>query len=341
MRVVTDLRQVSRPDASVVTIGKFDGVHTGHLAILQAAVQIREELRRSGGQGTRLVALSFDPLPSMFFAPDASLKLINTPSVRSALLLAAGVDLCVMQPFNAALANLSAAAFVDLITTHLHMKVLVIGKDFALGKNRQGTGPVLQRWGRAQGFEVRFIDDVRKEGYAVRSNTIRQLLQRGEVGRARDHLGRNHFVVGRVTQGVKLARKLGFPTANLTADATVCYPRNGVYATWIWLQDPFGFHASVTNLGFRPTFNGVEYRVETHLLDYPPHLPEDHLYGQQVAVSFEARLRPEIKFESVEALATQVQADIGAARSLLADREADGLVPCVVAKILQESTGFA
>ena len=335
MRIVTDLRRVVLPASSVVIIGKFDGVHMGHLAILQEAVQSREELRRSGALGTQLVALTFDPLPSMFFDPGGQLKLINSPPVRSSLLLAAGVDLCVMQTFNECLANLSASAFVDMIKTHLNMKVLVIGKDFALGKNRQGTGPMLQRWGQAQDFVVRFIGDVRKEGYVVRSNTIRQLLHRGEVGRAKDHLGRNHFVVGRVKPGVRLARKLGFPTANLTIDDTVCYPRNGVYATWIWLQDPFGIHASVTNLGFRPTFNGVEYRVETHLLDYPPDLTEDHLYGQRVAVSFAERLRPEIQFESVEALSVQVQQDIRAARSLLAHKEDDGLVPRIMEEILQ------
>ncbi len=339
MYVVTDLRSVVLPASSVVIIGKFDGVHIGHLAVLQKAVQMREELRRAGAPGARLVALSFDPLPSMFFDPGGSLKLINSPPVRSSLLLAAGADLCVMQTFDECLANLSATAFVDMIKTHLHMKVLVIGQDFALGKNRQGTGPMLQRWGRARDFEVRFVGDVRQEGYVVRSNTIRQLLHRGEVGRASDHLGRDHFVVGRVKSGVKLARKLGFPTANLTIDETVCYPRSGVYATWIWIQDPFGIHPSVTNLGFRPTFNGREYRLETHLLDYPPDISEDHLYGQRVAVSFAERLRPEIKFESVEELAAQVQSDIHAARRLLARKTDDGLVPRVMAEILQRDPG--
>ncbi len=335
MRVVTDIRKVILPNASVVIIGKFDGVHLGHLAILQEAMRIRTELRGSGVSGAQLVALSFDPLPTMFFNPAVQLKLLNPPPVRSSLLLTAGADLCVMQTFHESLANLSAAEFVALIKVHLNMKVLVIGNDFALGKDRQGTGALLQRWGRDQDFEVRFVGDVRREGYAVRSNTIRQLLHRGEVRRARDHLGRNHFVVGQVQPGVRLARKLGFPTANLTPDETICYPRNGVYATWIWLQDPFGMYASVTNLGCRPTFNGLEYRVETHLLEYPPNIPEDHLYGQRVVVSFEESLRSEIKFESVEALSGQVRKDMRMARSMLAGKESDGLTRRIVAEILQ------
>ena len=336
MPIIRDLQNLTLSASSVVIIGKFDGVHLGHQAILQKAVKIRKEMQRAGDAETQIVALSFDPLPTTFFNPEQDVKLINTPIARNLLLLDAGAEICVLQNFNQSLADLSATDFVTLIRRHLNMKALVIGKDFALGKSRRGTGPILQSWGQDQGFRVYIVGDVRKEGYAVRSNTIRQLLQRGEVKRVSNHLGRNHFVAGQVKTGVKLARKLGFPTANLSTDQRVCYPRNGVYATWTWIQDPFNIYASVTNLGFRPTFEGIEYRVETHILDYSPSIPKDHLYGQQVAVSFEKRLRPEKKFETVEELATQVQRDILMARSLLSEKEGDGLSDRTIKALLSE-----
>lgn len=332
---MTDLRELSFASSTVLTIGKFDGVHVGHQAILEEALQIRDQLRRTRDPESQFVVLTFDPLPSSFFNPEGAFKLINSPSVRSDLLLDAGADQCVVQTFDTKLANLDASEFVQLIKKHLNMKALVIGYDFALGKSRKGTGPMLQHWGEEQGFQVRVVEDVRREGYAVRSNTIRQLLERGEVSRARDHLGRSHFVVGQVKTGVRLARRLGFPTANLSSEDAVCFPQNGVYATWTWLTDPFGIYASVTNIGFRPTFEGVEFRVETHLLDYPEGISEDHLYGQRVAVSFEERLRPEIKFGSVEDLGAQVQVDIKDARKLLASNKGDGLSPNLVQSILQ------
>ena len=339
MHVVTDLQELSLPHPTVVTIGKFDGVHVGHQAILEEALRIKGQFHRAGEPDSKLVALTFNPLPSVFFSPESELKLINSPSVRSVLLQDAGADLCVMQTFDKRLANLDASEFVHLIRKHLNLKVLVIGKDFALGKSRQGTGNILRRWGEEQGFRVEVVGDVRREGYAVRSNTIRQLLQRGEVSRARDHLGRPHFVEGHVETGVRLARRLGFPTANISSNKSVCFPQNGVYATWTWIQDPFGIYSSVTNLGFRPTFNGLEYRVETHLLDYPTGISEDHLYGQRVAVSFEERLRPEIKFDSVEELAAQVQNDIRATRNILSAKDNDGLSPSFVKCMLQEEAG--
>lgn len=332
---VKSLAEVDLSCPSIVVIGKFDGVHLGHQAILERAIELRRTLHAAGEENIGIVALSFLPLPTVFFNPQENLKLLNAPADRCRLLQEAGADLCIIQEFNRTVAELSAAEFIQQIRRHLRMRALVMGEDFALGRHRQGTGSLLRKWGNEQDFLVEVVGDIRREGYAVRSHTIRQLLQRGEVLRARSHLGRDHFITGPVGTGVRLARKLGFPTANVEPPQDMCLPLDGVYATWTWLQDPFGRYASVTNLGYRPTFNGLEHRMETHLLDYPEGISEDHLYGQQIAVAFSKRLRDERKFESVEKLSAQVQCDIAAAGKALQQRW-DGISPDLARRLLLE-----
>lgn len=323
MKIISSLRNLNLTQPAVVAIGKFDGVHIGHQAILQAALAEKVAQQQQGFAEAVVVALSFHPLPSMFFNPQGNLKLLTAPQERHRLMKQAGADIGVLLTFDAQTASLSAEEFIELLLSHLNMTAMVMGQDFALGHNRVGTGEVLQAWGPQKGFRVSVVEDVRCEGYVIRSHTIRELLGRGDVRRAALHLGRTHFISGRVVEGVKLARRLGFPTANLETRTDRGYPLGGVYATRTWISEPFGVYDSVTNLGYRPTFNGTEYRFETHLLDFPDRFPDDHLYGQRIAVAFVERLRSECRFASVEDLCRQVDRDILAARAILPDEPAD------------------
>lgn len=325
MTTAIDVREIRLAHPTVVAIGKFDGMHVGHQALLQAAVDRKNDLNRRGeSRGVQVAAITFDPLPSQFFNPEGELRWLSTPQERMALARHWGADIGLVQRFDTSLAQLSAAEFVDVLVSNLNMTAMVVGEDFALGRNREGTHEVLRRLGERIGFDVSRVDVVRREGYVVRSHTIRELLFRGDVQRVTSHLGHSHFVMGEVIQGVQLARRLGFPTANLAVDERRCLPLGGVYASRAWLGRSAMVHDSVTNLGYRPTFGGMELRLETHLIDFPHPGEDENLYGQLMGVSFEERLRDERKFESVEILCRQVEADIEAARQALANIPVNG-----------------
>lgn len=316
---VRDVRALSLDRPSIVVIGKFDGMHIGHCGIFAAGVGRRTRLQEQpGAAGALLVAVTFDPLPSVYFNPDGGLKMLSSPEERVLLARQQGADHCVVQMFDRHTAELSAKEFVGLLVRHLRMAELVIGEDFALGRNRTGTPGALRELGRTMGFRVTTVPDVRRDGAVVRSGTIRDLMQRGDVERTAQHLGRSPFVAGIVVEGVKLARKLGFPTANLKPIPDRLYPKTGVYATRSWVPHPVRAYPSVTNIGYRPTFDGTEFRVESHLLDFPPEGEDGNLYEQRIVVEFVSRLRDETRFNDVEELCRQVQRDIGAARARLA-----------------------
>ncbi len=318
LTVVKDLRDLQIPDPAIVVIGKFDGVHIGHQAILREAAARKASVQQAhGARRAVLVAVTFDPLPAQFFRPEQALKLLNTPQERLWLAHQLGVDVGVCLRFDQELAQKTSEEFVALLKRHVNMVELVVGEDFALGHQRTGTVENLRELGRLHDFRVTTISEVQNGTEVVRSRGIRDLLEQGDMARANGRLGHAHFVAGRVITGGKQARQLGFPTANLAVDPSRCYPKSGVYATRTWISQPFGGYASVTNLGYRPTFQGTEFRVETHLLDFPRDDHDGNLYDQVIAVAFIQRLREEIRFPSVEALCTQVAHDIQHARTVL------------------------
>ncbi len=320
LRIVTDLQELRMGNPAIVVIGKFDGVHIGHQAILHKAMTSKASVQQKPGGGNPiLVAVTFDPLPVQFFNPDLDLKLLNTPLERLWLVHQFGVDVGVCLRFDAELAQLSSEEFIALMQRHVNMVELVVGEDFALGHHRSGTVNILRQLGKRYNFKVTTVSEVQNGTEMVRSRGIRDLLQEGKVVKAKERLGHHHFVTGQIITGGKQARHLGFPTANLAVDPSRCYPQSGVYATRTWISQPFGRFESVTNLGFRPTFQGTEYRVESHLLDFPAAHQDGNLYDRVVAVSFARRLRDEIRFPSVEDLCTQVAFDIQQARSVLCE----------------------
>src|SRR5690554_3419976 len=305
MRHITSLEDANLTGPSVVTIGAFDGVHRGHQHLIG---QLVEHARATGEIP---VVLTFHPHPRMVIAGFEPGFYLTLPDDRAQLLADLGVELVITHPFNDEVRHIRAATFVDRLLEHLHVASLWVGEDFALGYQREGNVPFLREQGREKGFELRVVDLMDAGGELVSSSCIRQHIQSGDVMEAARLLGRPHYVVGTVVEGAKRGRSIGIPTANLDVPVELAVPPRGVYAGWMQVDDKS--YPAVTNIGLRPTFEGDERTtVEAHLIDF-----SGDLYGKEVRLSFIARLRDEKKFDGVEALIAQINADIERGRELL------------------------
>ena len=321
MLTITDICAAQFSGTTILTIGNFDGIHRGHRVLLQKLRRVAEQAEGPVKPQTGIV--TFCPHPLAVLRPNVSHKLLTTPEERLHLSAALGIDLGVIQHFTLEFAQKSPREFMTLLKNHLGLKGLVVGPDFAVGRNRVGDLPVLQALGEELGYSVSIIEPVEWEGKSVRSSSIRLLLNEGNVTEAADLLGRCYHVKGTVEVGDQRGRKIGIPTANLRIHSEKLRPADGVYATRAWLQDRAipDVHHSVTNIGVRPTVDGIQHRFETHLLDFPAMGRNDDLYGQTVTIEFVARLRDEKRFTSLDELVAQIQIDIDRARQILSRPE--------------------
>lgn len=334
MLTFANIEQANLSSPSCITIGNFDGLHRGHQALLQQLLAIAksEAGRRGLPQPLQSGMVTFDPHPLAVLRPEHPHWLLTTPKERLELAGQQGLDFGVIQPFSTELATLSAVEFIGLLKRHLQLAVLVVGPDFALGRNRQGTVVDLQKLGETSDYTVHVIEPVDWQGISVRSSRIRTALNEGDVELTATLLGRAYGATGTVVEGDRRGRQIGIPTANLQTPNNKLLPKNGVYATKARLSiDGVEYtFDSATNLGTRPTVDGVEQRLEVHLLDFPPKstegskdaetlpaiLRDGNLYGQRLRVEFLARLRDEQRFDSLDALVAQIHADIAQARAL-------------------------
>jgi riboflavin kinase/FMN adenylyltransferase len=293
---------------AVVAIGNFDGVHLGHRAIIAAA---RETAREHGAAAA---VLTFEPHPRRFFRPDLPPFLLTRLRTRLRLFREAGVDIVHLQRFDAALAAKSAQDFVDeILVARLAARHVVVGYDFVFGRGRTGTPELLTTRLAAHGCATRVLAPIRQEDgtRAVYSSTaIRSALKAGEPRQAASLLGRPFEIEGRVRQGDRRGRQIGFPTANLWLDGYV-EPRLGVYAVRVELGG--GRHLGVANLGLRPTFGGDKQpRLEVNIFDFAA-----DIYGRLMRVELIDFIRPEQRFASVDALKAQIAIDAADARQRL------------------------
>jgi riboflavin kinase/FMN adenylyltransferase len=299
---------------AVVTIGNFDGLHVGHRTILEIVIA-RARARRG-----EAVVYTFDPHPRKALQPQRPLGLLTTLPQKLERLEATGIDVVVVEPFDEAFASISPERFVrEILHGRLRPVEVYVGYDFRFGKEREGSMRLLTELGPHLGFSVTIVPEVRVEGRDVNSTRIRGLLAEGKVEDAAVLLDRPYGVWGRVVQGDRRGRTLGFPTANLELDNEVL-PQAGVYAGHVRLLDEGSPAAGlrwpgVANLGRRPTFagSGTDRLVcEVHLLDW-----SGDLYGRRVELAFERRLRAERRFPDAEALRAQIAADAAEARRVL------------------------
>lgn len=303
MDVISNLENLPQPLKNpVLTIGNFDGVHKGHMALFN---KVMERAAAIGGQSA---IMTFEPHPLKLMKPDNGPLLITSTQQKVELIKETGMDVLLCLPFTPEFADISAEAFVrDILLGRIGLKEIVVGYDYCFGNRRQGDIGMLKEMGEILKFRVHVVEPVVIHDMPVSSTSIRNLLRAGRLEEARDFLGRDYQICGTVVKGANRGgRLLGFPTANLRLDDELI-PREGVYAVTVQLDKEAYY--GVTNIGFNPTFGNDALSVETHLLDF-----SGDLLGKTIRINFLYRLRDEKTFGSLEDLADQIASDIQQAR---------------------------
>lgn len=293
------------PHGSVVCIGAFDGLHRGHRALARRTVE------RADALGVESVALSFEPLPREFFAPDAPPPRLSLPRAKAAGLFALDLDQVGLLRFNARTSAMEARDFIErVLVQRLAAREVWVGPGFRFGRGRSGDIELLRAAGADAGFEANEIEPLCVDGVRVSSTAIRAALVAGEFDAAANLLGHPYAIDGHVVHGRQLGRTLGYPTANLRFGGKTP-PLRGIYATRVYGE---GLDAwpSVSSFGTRPTVDGVEPLLEAHLFDF-----DGDLYGRRIEVEFVAKLRDELKFPDLPSLTTQMHRDAAQARAIL------------------------
>lgn len=310
MKVITDGSECpSEGPGCAVTIGAFDGVHLGHRQVID---RTRAEAEKRGAQ---LAVVTFDRHPAQVVRPQSAPKLLTSLDHKLELLDAAGVDYTYVVRFDEERSRETAADFVDeVLVDCLRARCVVVGSDFHFGRDRGGNVATLTERGRTAGFDAIGVDLWgQPSAGTVSSTAIRAAVARGDVAQAAAMLGRPHELRGTVVGGDERGRTLGFPTANVAVAPEMALPADGIYACWY--QRPDGaIHPAAVNVGRRPTFyeNQEHPLVEAFLLDF-----SGDLYGERAQVRFVAHLRPELRFDGVDALVEQMQADVVETRRVL------------------------
>jgi len=305
LRSISELSQLAGP--LFTAIGVFDGVHLGHQAVISTSARAAQE---AGGTP---VVVTFDPHPAKVLRPREAPHLLTATQHKIALIRDLGVAHLLVIHFDRAFAATPPEKFVRQLVAHgKPLRQICVGHEWSFGKNRAGNLQLLKKLGAENGFEVVGIKPVAVNGTVVSSTAIRAAVQAGDFARAAEMLGREYSILGTVKRGAQLGRKLGFPTANLSAHSEQ-FPPNGVYAAEAKLGHEI-FLRGVANLGFRPTFPQAmpERLLELHLFD----LDRD-IYGEDVEVRFLQFLRGERKFANTDELAAQIARDVAQARALL------------------------
>jgi len=307
VRTYTEVPESAR--SAVVALGNFDGVHLGHQAV------IGEARRLAGQSGAPSGVMTFAPHPRRFFRPDDPLFELTPAHAKRRRIEALGIDILYLMAFDAEFAAISAEDFAGrVLADGLGARHLVVGYDFVFGRGRAGNVELLRSLGKKHGFGVKVIDAVAGPDGAVYSSTvIREHLRAGRVREAAALLGRAWEIEGEVMTGDRRGRQIGFPTANVAPGDHVI-PSLGVYAVWagITSDGATDWRPAVANIGRRPTFQGEGVTVEAHLFDF-----DGDLYGRTLRVALVEFLRPEMKFDGIEAIRAQIEADGKRARAVL------------------------
>lgn len=304
MQIEQELASINPPQETVLTIGVFDGVHSGHRYLL-------ERLRQQAAQRSLLSGVvTFNSHPQSILHPQHQLSWLSSLEDRVQAIQDLGIDIVAVLTFTPEVARLTAREFLHLIRQHLRMRGIMVGPDFALGRGREGNITALRTLGRDMGFSVEVVPPYEIDGQVVSSTLIRQALAEGNMASIARLLGRRFHLTGRVITSDKRGRVLGFPTANLHLMPQQALPGNGIYATIAHVGGRS--FASATNVGIRPTFGEGERRVETHLLDY-----KGDLYNRQMRVEFVQKIRDEQRFPSSEELRAQIEKDLREAKAIL------------------------
>jgi riboflavin kinase/FMN adenylyltransferase len=307
MQVVYGHRNAPAWDGAAIAIGNFDGVHAGHRALIARTREL------AAAHGARTVVLTFDPHPSALFAPAQAPRMLTSIERRLELLAEAGVDAVVVEPFTRELAAVAADAFIDdIVVDVLQARAIIVGYNFRYGQARAGTIDSLRAHGDAAGIEIAIVPPLTVGGEIAASTKVRGYLAAGDLVAAERMLGRRWDIDGVVVHGAERGRAIGVPTANIDPDIELPVAP-GIYAVSLSVERGPALPA-VASLGTNPTFvDDGRLVLEVHVLDW-----SGDLYDRRVRTAFVARLRDELKFDSVDALLAQIRRDIDDARAALA-----------------------
>ncbi|MEW5951531.1 MAG: bifunctional riboflavin kinase/FAD synthetase [Elusimicrobia bacterium] len=292
-----------------LTIGTFDGVHLGHLSLIK-------KLKEEASKLSVISKVLFFPIPPRFYITGKfEGNLITTSEERKKLLLKSGADKAEELIFDERIRNMSASEFFEKFILNKHKtKILAVGPDFALGKDREGGHSFLSAKCRENSIKFFHAESVKFDGHKISSTLIRSFIKNGEVEKASFCLGGPYFLSGRVIKGAGIGRKIGFPTANLQTDAHKILPL-GIFAGRTFLRGKY--FDCVISVGRRPTFKTLDMALlaEAHILDF-----SQDIYGEEIEIFFESKIRDEFKFSSKEELVTRIKEDIRLARITLKNR---------------------
>ncbi|GFN36457.1 bifunctional riboflavin kinase/FAD synthetase [Tepidimicrobium xylanilyticum] len=291
---------VERRFGTAVALGNFDGVHVGHEFLLKDNIKKAKEINLKSS------VLLFKNHTKTTLNNKDKLKLeIITPYYKKIhLLKKLGIDLIYSIYFDESIMKLSPEEFVEeFLVKKLNSKLITVGFDYRFGYKAKGDSEYLKKLGKDMGFIVNIIEPIYIEGEPVSSTKIRNLLKSGLISKANHYLGKNYSIIGKVVKGDKRGTGMGFPTANLKLDDNYVIPKIGVYETMTIIDNEK--YRSLTNIGYNPTFDGNELKIENHILDF-----EGNLYDKYIEVSFIDYIRDDVKFDTVEELINQIKMDI-------------------------------
>ncbi|MEH6746194.1 MAG: bifunctional riboflavin kinase/FAD synthetase [Maribacter arcticus] len=298
MITVRNISKYKEEYPTVITIGTFDGVHIGHLKILNKIINHAKntELKSS--------VLTFFPHPRMVLQKDTDIKLLNTIDEKVSILERLGLDILIIHPFTIEFSRLTATEFVrDILVNTLNIKKVIIGYDHRFGRNRNANITDLIAFGNALDFTVDEIPAQEIDDVSVSSTKIRKALEDGDIVTANSYLGYEYMLTGTIVRGKGIGKQLGYPTANLSiAESYKLIPKNGAYIVKSELNGTTVY--GMMNIGFNPTVNGTEKSIEINFFDF-----DADLYDKKIQVAILARLRDEHKFESIDGLKTQLAKD--------------------------------
>lgn len=288
---------------TVITFGKFDGLHRGHELLMRNLLAWREKYHY------KAVVFTFD-IPPKRQVSDVDTRVLTTNEEKYAIFERIGVDYLIECPFTKEIMCMEPKAFIQWMVTALHARCFVVGRDFHFGHRRAGDYHVLRQYAKEYGYEVVVLDKMKEDGRDISSTYVREKIIQGNIEKANQLLGYQFFVKSTVIHGKQLGRQIGIPTINMELPAEKLLPPNGVYATRVRIDG--AWHCGVTNVGCKPTVSeSGMINVETHILDF-----DQDVYGKEAEVCFLHYIRSEQKFESIRELQAQMQRDIASVRSL-------------------------
>ena len=297
MKIIREFENYTENTPKVLSLGMFDGVHFGHISIINLLKSLAQE------NNLETAILTFWPHPRKVFNPNDEIKLLNTLNEKLNLLENANLDVVFLKSFDENFRNLTGEEFIrQILVQKLNVKHIIIGHDHVFGKNKSGNFELLQKLSKELDFVVQQLDAVKEGEFNISSTKIRNCLANGNIIGANKMLGYHYSVSGKVIDGKKLGRTIGYPTANIEVDELKLLPKKGAYIVEVYVKNKF--YKGMLSIGTNPTVNGDKLTVEVYILDF-----NEDIYGDEITVKFRDFLHEEIKFESLEKLIERLDED--------------------------------